>query len=47
MGLPVPLVGYSAGKWLPEPPVPGLRVLALQGAAIAAAFGSVYFMEHA
>ena len=46
MVLQVPLVGLFAVKWLPETPGPALRVLALQGAAIAAALASVYVMEH-
>lgn len=46
MVLQVPIVGLFAVKWLPETPGPALRVLALQGAAIAAAFASLYVMEH-
>jgi hypothetical protein len=42
--LQVPIVGYFAFKWLPDAPGPASRVLALQGAAVAAAFASVYFL---
>ena len=46
MVLQVPIGGYFAVKWLPEAPAPALRILALQGAAIVAAFASVYVLEH-
>ena len=45
--LQVPIAGYFTVKWLPAAPGPALRVLLLQGAAIVAAFASVYFLEHA
>ena len=47
MVLQVPIVGYFAVKWLPQAPGPAMRVLALQGLGIVAAFASVYLMEHA
>src|SRR3954469_12607292 len=47
MVLQVPAIGYFAMKWLPQAPGPALRVIALQAAAIAAAFAALYFLEHA
>src|SRR5437868_2669299 len=46
MVLQVPTVGFFALTWLPRAPGPALRVLALQGLGIAAAFASLYYMEH-
>jgi hypothetical protein len=40
----VPMVGYFCLRWLPRAPGAALRVLALQAAALAAAFASVYFL---
>jgi hypothetical protein len=40
----VPIIGFFAIRWLPENPREALKVLALQFAAIAAAFASVYFL---
>jgi hypothetical protein len=42
--LEVPIVGYFALTSLPAAPGPALRVLALQAAAVGAAFASVYFL---
>ena len=44
MVLQVPVIFYFAVKWLPQAPWPALGVLALQAAAIAAAFASVFFL---
>jgi len=41
----VPIVAYFALKWLPRAPRPALRVLALQAAAIIAAFAPVYWFK--
>jgi len=41
----VPIVGYFALKWLPRVPGQALRVLALQGAAMIAAFAPVYWFK--
>jgi hypothetical protein len=40
----VPLVIAFAVKWLPRDPTQALRVLALQGVAVVAAFASVYWL---
>ena len=40
----VPIVAYFAVKWLPVAPRPALLVLALQAAAVVAAFTAVYFL---
>ncbi|MDQ6689324.1 MAG: hypothetical protein M3Z18_02330 [Gemmatimonadota bacterium] len=40
----VPLIGFFALKWLPRNPSPALQVLALQAAAVIAAFASVFFL---
>ena len=40
----VPIVAYFAITWLPRTPRQSLQVLALQGAAIVAAFAGVYFL---
>ena len=42
--LEVPVVGYFALKWLPKNPGQALLVLALQAAAVLAAFASVYWL---
>jgi len=41
----VPIVAYFALQWLPRAPRPALRVLALQAAAIIAAFAPVYWFK--
>jgi len=41
----VPIVVYFALKWLPRAPGQALRVLALQGAAMIAAFAPVYWFK--
>jgi hypothetical protein len=40
----VPVVAYFAIKWLPRATGQAMRVLALQAAAAAAAFASVYWL---
>jgi hypothetical protein len=44
MATQVPIVAFFAIKWLPRAPRQALVVLALQAAAGAAAFGSVFFL---
>ena len=44
MVIQAPIVVYFAAKWLPRDPARALRVLALQGGAVIAAFTAVYFL---
>lgn len=44
MVVQTPIIGYFAFRYLPREPWPALGVLALQLAAAAAAFASVYFL---
>ena len=43
MVIQVPIIAYFAITWLPQAPKQALRILALQAAAMAAAFASVFF----
>ncbi|MEO8575739.1 MAG: hypothetical protein ABI556_03525 [Gemmatimonadales bacterium] len=44
MVIQAPIIVYFAAKWLPLDTTRALRVLALQGAAIVAAFAGVFFL---
>ncbi len=44
MAAQVPIVAFFAIKWLPKSPKQALLVLALQGAAVFAAFAAVFFL---
>ena len=44
IALQVPIVMFFAVKWLPQAPKQALLILALQGAAVIAAFAGVYFL---
>jgi hypothetical protein len=44
MALQVPVVLVFAVRWLPQSPRPAVRILALQGAAVAAAAAPVFLL---
>jgi drug/metabolite transporter (DMT)-like permease len=44
IALQVPIVAFFAVKWLPQAPKQALLILALQAAAVIAAFAGVYFL---
>ena len=44
IALQVPIVAFFAVKWLPQAPRQAMLILALQAAAVIAAFAGVYFL---